>query len=243
MAELTHYQILGVARTATEEEIRSAYRRTARASHTDVAGADASLFIAATEARDVLLDPQRRAAYDEVLRLDDLMGRAHAANARPGTNRAHGDDDGAGGASDAASATWDYLRDQQAREEQVEDYLRRMRQAGHARTPAAPPRAPGLIVRYFRSRNWRLVVFAVLAGFVASALHQVPIHLGIWVWITYVAVQAISLLWWIAILAPPKITKRFDLLMESLMTAARRHAPWSAKSRKESVHSGENAGR
>src|SRR5437762_13873189 len=77
-----HYQLLGVARGASREEIAQAWRRRARAEHPDrrpgEAGDEAAgRFRALAEAYHVLSDPGRRAAYDRAL------GRGPAAAARP----------------------------------------------------------------------------------------------------------------------------------------------------------------
>jgi len=61
-----YYQLLGVSRGATDEQIRSAYRKLARRYHPDVnneANA-AEQFKRITEAYEVLTDPQRRQRYD-----------------------------------------------------------------------------------------------------------------------------------------------------------------------------------
>ncbi len=65
-----HYQLLGVPRQASREEIAQAWRRRARDEHPDARPADTaapSRFRALTEAWQVLGDPARRAAYDRVL--------------------------------------------------------------------------------------------------------------------------------------------------------------------------------
>ena len=61
-----HYEVLGVDRSATPEEIKKAYRRLARELHPDVnPSADASeRFKSVTHAYDVLSDPQQRQQYD-----------------------------------------------------------------------------------------------------------------------------------------------------------------------------------
>jgi curved DNA-binding protein CbpA len=74
----THYEVLGVAEGASEEEVRRAYRRLVKAVHPDHAG-DAAHFRSITQAYDVLSDPARRAAYDRSLRPAPV-----AAPPRPG---------------------------------------------------------------------------------------------------------------------------------------------------------------
>jgi curved DNA-binding protein len=63
-----YYQIMGVARDASQDEIKRAYRRLARKFHPDVskeANAE-DKFKEVQEAYEVLKDPQRRAAYDQL---------------------------------------------------------------------------------------------------------------------------------------------------------------------------------
>ena len=69
MATVTdYYAVLGVARTASVEEIRSAYRKLARQYHPDVSanaeGDAAERFRQVTEAYEVLSDAERRQRYD-----------------------------------------------------------------------------------------------------------------------------------------------------------------------------------
>lgn len=61
-----HYEVLGVSRDATPDEIKKAYRRLARELHPDVnPGAEASeRFKRVTHAYDVLSDPKQRQQYD-----------------------------------------------------------------------------------------------------------------------------------------------------------------------------------
>ena len=59
-----YYEILGVARTATPEEIRTAFRKKAREYHPDVAKdkvKGAEKFKEVNEAYEVLSDPAKRA--------------------------------------------------------------------------------------------------------------------------------------------------------------------------------------
>jgi curved DNA-binding protein len=63
-----YYKILGMARTATADEIKKAYRRLARKFHPDVskeANAEQK-FKELQEAYEVLKDPEKRAAYDQL---------------------------------------------------------------------------------------------------------------------------------------------------------------------------------
>src|SRR3954471_22161250 len=66
MADRDYYAALGLARGASAEEIQRAYRKLARTYHPDVnkdPGAEEK-FKEASEAYDVLSDPETRARYD-----------------------------------------------------------------------------------------------------------------------------------------------------------------------------------
>lgn len=59
-----YYQILGVQRAASEEEIKKAYRKLAHQYHPDKKGGDEAKFKEINEAYQVLSDKNRRAQYD-----------------------------------------------------------------------------------------------------------------------------------------------------------------------------------
>ena len=63
-----YYKIMGVARDATQDEIKRTYRKLARKYHPDVSKeADAEArFKEVGEAYEVLKDPEKRAAYDQL---------------------------------------------------------------------------------------------------------------------------------------------------------------------------------
>src|SRR3974390_1142517 len=63
-----YYQMLGVSRTANADEVKKAYRKLARKYHPDVSKEkDAEeRFKEVQEAYEVLKDPEKRAAYDQL---------------------------------------------------------------------------------------------------------------------------------------------------------------------------------
>lgn len=94
MAKADFYEILGVARSADEKELKSAFRKMAMKYHPDKNPGDAEAekkFKELNEAYETLKDPQKRAAYDRY---------GHAAFEQGGMGGGGGFGGGAGGFSD-----------------------------------------------------------------------------------------------------------------------------------------------
>ncbi|HTS35413.1 MAG TPA: J domain-containing protein [Candidatus Solibacter sp.] len=89
-----YYEILGVKKSASAEDIRKAFRKLARKYHPDVNPGDKSAeekFKALSEANEVLSDPKKRKIYDQVGFYSDNIDPATAeAYARAGTGAAGG---------------------------------------------------------------------------------------------------------------------------------------------------------
>ncbi len=94
MAKADFYEILGVAKSADEKELKSAFRKMAMKYHPDKNPGDAEAekkFKELNEAYETLKDPQKRAAYDRY---------GHAAFEQGGMGGGGGFGGGAGGFSD-----------------------------------------------------------------------------------------------------------------------------------------------
>jgi curved DNA-binding protein len=130
-----YYEIMGVERDATQDEIKRAYRKLARKYHPDVSKeADAEqMFKQVGEAYEVLKDPEKRVAYDQ-------LGKAGAAGApgegfTPPPNWDAGFEFSGGGFTEGDSAAYsdffESLFGQGARQEQGRQRSYRMRGEDH----------------------------------------------------------------------------------------------------------------
>ncbi len=84
-----YYKTLGVKRTATQDEIRKAYRRLARKYHPDLNPGDKAAeekFKQLSEAHDVLSDPKKREVYDKFGTYSDNIREASRGPGTPGVD-------------------------------------------------------------------------------------------------------------------------------------------------------------
>ncbi len=92
----TYYEILGVAENATAAEIEAAFKAKAREVHPDTVPAEnaylrkvaAEAFKDLSEAKAVLLDPERRQKYDAGLVYARSSEQTHDASSRTGESGA-----------------------------------------------------------------------------------------------------------------------------------------------------------
>src|SRR5512140_1810909 len=83
-----YYAVLGVPRTASQAEIKKAYRKLARQHHPDAKPGDKASerrFKEVNEANEVLGDPEKRRQYDELGANWEQISRARAAGAGAGS--------------------------------------------------------------------------------------------------------------------------------------------------------------
>jgi len=116
-----YYKVLGIRRTASRSEVKSAYRKLARLRHPDVNGGSekaAREFALLSKAYRVLMDPQERAYYDQQLTTQSESGYSILNSNNPHARRAR---------DLAVQARWDRVVDQ---------VLERDRQEGRERQRA-----------------------------------------------------------------------------------------------------------
>jgi curved DNA-binding protein len=88
-----YYAVLGVPRTASQADIKKAFRKLARQHHPDAKPGDATAerrFKDVNEANEVLGDPAKRKQYDELGANWDAVSRARASGAATGGGRTTG---------------------------------------------------------------------------------------------------------------------------------------------------------
>ncbi len=104
--EKDFYKVLGVPETATEDQIRRAYRRLAKQHHPDASPGSEDRFKEISAAYDVLSDPARRKEYDDLRRLGPMANAfGPGARARAGAG-ARGGPGGPGAPGGAGSFTF-----------------------------------------------------------------------------------------------------------------------------------------
>src|ERR1700760_4866759 len=117
MATTTHkdfYATLGVKKTATQEEIRKAFRKAARKYHPDVNPGDKKAeekFKEISEANEILSDPKKRKIFDQLgFYSDNIDPAAAEAYARGGATGAggFGGFDPRGGNAEGAEVPFDF---------------------------------------------------------------------------------------------------------------------------------------
>ncbi|MFN2515960.1 MAG: J domain-containing protein [Pyrinomonadaceae bacterium] len=147
-----YYKILGVRRTASKSEVKSAYRKLARLRHPDVNGGSESAareFALLSKAYGVLSDPQERAYYDDQLNAHSNSGFSFLHSNNPHARRAR---------NFTVQARWDRV---------VDEVLERDRQENRERQRAVFTTVSLFLSTFFvamiRPHLWQMFDYAGLA--------------------------------------------------------------------------------
>jgi curved DNA-binding protein len=118
-----YYATLGVAKTASEKEIKQAFRKLARKFHPDVNPGDKAAearFKEINEAHEVLSDPEKRRKYDEL----GANWRAYEQGGAPGADPFAGWNVNTGGGGAYRTVSADDLRDMFGTEDPFSDFFK-----------------------------------------------------------------------------------------------------------------------
>lgn len=158
-----YYKILGIKRSASKSEVRSAYRKLARVRHPDLNGGSESAareFDLLSKAYRVLIDPQERAYYDEKLSTQASGGFSILSSNNPHARRAR---------NLAVQARWDRV---------VDEVLERDRKENRERQRAVFTTVSlflsTFIVVLLRPQLWQSL------GYTARAIVVTLFLIGIW---------------------------------------------------------------
>lgn len=158
-----YYKVLGIKRTASKSEVKSAYRKLARLRHPDVnSGSESAArdFALLSKAYKVLIDPQERAHYDDQLTAVVNSGYSILHSNNPHARRAR---------NLSVQAKWDRVVDQ---------VLERDRQENRERQRAVFTTVSLFLSTFFvamiRPQLWGTI------GFVGGAIVLTLFVIGVW---------------------------------------------------------------
>ena len=158
-----YYKVLGIRRTASKSEVKSAYRKLARLRHPDInrdSETAAREFALLTKAYRVLMDPQERAYYDEKLTAAVNGGYSILNSNNPHARRAR---------NLTVQAKWDRV---------VDEVLERDRQENRERQRAVFTTVSLFLSTFFvamiRPQLWGTL------GFVGGAIILTLFVIGVW---------------------------------------------------------------